>query len=221
MKNILVRPALFGLITLLASPAQAGLIDPAPGSRPSRNLSGVDIIPSVTTNVDNQSRTLTLIGDGLRSKKVAIATVKVYVAQVYAEKPDAFVREADKALDSFASTGTTAIKLTFVRNVDAQTVQNSFRENFFANKVDVTKAEISGFLDAVTSGGDATNNSSMTIRGRILADGSEEVAYEGSRGSVKTVTGPKGYVKEIFSLWYGNTADNGLANLKTALLAKP
>ncbi|NDG83975.1 MAG: hypothetical protein EBX52_02930 [Proteobacteria bacterium] len=221
MLKPLTRTALFGLFALFAASAQAGLIDPAPGSRPSQNLSGVDILPSVTTSIDNQTRTLTLIGDGLRSKKVAIATVKVYVAQVFAEKAEAFVRDADKALDSFGSTGTTAIRMTFLRNVDAQTVLNSFRENFFANKIDVTKTEIASFLDAVNNGGDATNNSSMTIRGRVLADGSEEIAYEGSRGSVKTVNGPKGFVKEIFSLWYGNTADSGLANLKTALLAKP
>jgi hypothetical protein len=217
----LTQTAIYSLIALTTLSAQAALIDPAPGARPSQTLNGVDIIPSVTTSVEGKSTGLTLIGDGTRSKKVAMMNVKVYVAQLYAEKPDSFIRDEAKALDSLQNTGATGIKLTFLRSVDAATVQNSFRDGFFANKIDATKAEIAAFLDAVANGGDATNGSSMTIRGRVLADGSEEIAYEGSRGSVKAVPGPKGFVKEVFALWFGTPADSGLTSLKAALLAKP
>ena len=220
MKTFTQR-ALIGLITLTTLSAQAALIDPAPGTRPSQNLNGVDIIPSATTSIDGKTTLLSLIGDGVRSKKVAMVTVKVYVAQLYAEKADSFVRDEAKALDSIQSTGATAIKLTFLRNVDAATVQNSFRDGFFANKIDPNKTEIAAFLEAVSTGGDATTNSSMTLRGRILADGTEEVAYEGSRGSVKAISGPKGFVKEVFALWFGTPADSGLTSLKSALLVKP
>lgn len=202
-----------------ATTAQAQLIQSAAPA--TTDINGVAINPAVTTIVDGTSQKLSLIGAGLRSKKVAIVWVKVYVAQAYAQNPDAFKRGENTALASIPAVGTSAIKLTFVRTVDAATVQNSFRDAFFANNIDVNKAEIAAFLDAVAAGGDAVDGSSLTVRGRVLSDGSEEIAYEGSRGAVKTIAGPAGFIKQVFALWYGTPVDGGLAGLKASLLQKP
>lgn len=207
--------------TLIASVSQAALIEAAPGAQSTSSINGVAIMPAVMTNISGMDQKLTLIGAGLRSKKVAIIWAKVYVAQAYAQNPDAFVRDDSGALASLNNVGTAAIQLTFVRNVDAPTVQNSFRDAFFANSIDVNKKEIAAFLNLVSSGGDAVEGKALTVRGTKLADGSEEIAYEDSKGTVKTVTGPAGFIKEVFALWYGTPVDSGLAQLKAALLAKP
>lgn len=209
------------LATTVASISQASLIEVAPNTQASTHINGVAIYPAVNTNVDGANQTLTLLGAGLRSKKVAIVWAKVYVAQAFAQMPDAFVREDAKALASIEAVGTVAMQLKFLRTVDAGTVTNSFRDAFYANSVDVNKKEIAAFLEAVAAGGDALDGSTLTVRGRKLADGMEEIAYEDSRGAVKTLIGPAGFLKEVFGLWYGNPVDAGLANLKAALIAKP
>ena len=206
-------------ILAIAQSSSAALLTP---NLSAHSNTGVALMTTATTTeVDGSAKTLTLIGDGLRRKKVALIWVNVYVAQVLAELPVAFDRAPEKASDSIANVGTVAIQMNFLRNVDASTVQNSFKEAFTANGVNMTEAAIAGFLAAVNDGGDALSGTTMTIRGSKLANGSEEIVYEDSKGDLKTIVGSAGFIKKVFGIWYGTPADSGLVNLKAALLIAP
>ena len=221
MLNRIRTAALVSALLLSSFSARAALLNPDSNTASTSSIAGVPVIPAMTTEVSGIEQKLQLIGAGLRSKKVALASVKVYVAQAYAQAPTAIIREDAKVLASLANAGTLAIQLKFLRTVEAATVQNSFRDAFFANKIDVNQPEIAAFLKAVNSGGDASEGSTLTIRATQLVDGTEEIDYEDSKGVIQTVTGPAGTRLKVFALWYGIPADSGLTTLKAALLNQP
>lgn len=207
--------ALF-ICCLLGSGAQAGILTLDPSGK---SIDGIPIDKDASVSVADRRFELTTVGAGLRSKKVAIISVKVYVAELMVSDPSQFVRTEDGALGSLAGMSEVAIRLGFVRTVDAQTVQSSFQDALAANQIDLTTPQMQAVLNAVAAGGDATEGSAMTLVGERLPDGSEVLTYEDPTGKVTSVSGPAGFVKQIFSIWLGAPSDSGVETLKKALIA--
>jgi hypothetical protein len=201
--------------TLMASSAFAALLTTTPGDKV---IEGIKVAKTGQVNIDNQQIPVDLIGAGLRSKKVVIVNVKVYVAELMSSDASKFVRTDADALKSLDDSRTVAIRLTFLRGVDAATVQTSFKEALQANKINVADAAISQFLKAVDAGGDAANGKPLTIVTQKNADKTESVYYEDTNGKVTKVDGNEGFSKQLMAIWLGTPADNGVANLKAQLI---
>lgn len=182
-------------------------------------LDGVNLSSSASSNIESESIKLSQIGSGLRAKKVVFVNIKVYVAELFASSPEKFKKTDVDALASLKDQKVVAIQLHFVRSVDADNVQKSFKEALKANSVNLDEASVKQFLDSVNQGGEAKEGKALTILGAKLKDGSEEVLYENTSGNVSTITGKAGFVEQIFSIWLGKSADSGVAQLKKSILA--
>ncbi len=181
-------------------------------------LDGISLSSGSTTNVEGESIKLSQIGAGLRAKKVVFVNVKVYVGELFVSSPEKFKKSESEALASVKDQKTIAIQLHFLRNVDAENVQKSFKEALKANDVNLDDASVKQFLDSVSQGGEAKEGKALTILGAKLKDGSEEVIYETTSGNVSSIKGPAGFVEKIFSIWLGKSADGGVAHLKSSIL---
>lgn len=202
--------------TLMASSAFASILTTTAGDK---SIEGVKIAKTGTVTVDGAPVAVTLIGAGLRSKKVVIVNVKVYVAELLASDAGKFVRNENDALKSLEQSQTIAIRLNFLRGVDAETVQSSFKEALQANNVNINDAAVAQFLAAVKNGGDAANGKALTIvTQKDATTGKETVSYEDTAGKVTRTTGDAGFSSKIMSIWLGNPSDNGVANLKAQLI---
>jgi hypothetical protein len=183
----------------------------------SQAIEGVNIAKAATVNAGGATLHLSALGAGLRSKHVVITNVKVYVVEVFADKPELFNRNPGAALDSLMQMQSVAIHLSFLRSVDAPTVQSSFRDSLTANGVDLQRPDVAAFLTAVNTSGDAQSGGSLNIIAKNEG-GAETVVYEDTAGRATTIKGTTGLVRAIFSIWFGQSADSGLATLKTQLL---
>jgi hypothetical protein len=191
------------------------------------NLNGVEskkienISISTGGSIQDSDRVVpvSLIGAGLRSKKVLIANVNVYVAEIHGSEVAKFVRSADSALNSIDGMEAIAIQMHFVRTVDAEKVQVSFQEAFTANSVDMKAPHINQFLKAIGAGGDATSGKTLTLAALKNSDGTESVIYENAAGTAIKIIGPKGFSTQIMSIWLGAPADSGIKNLKNQIIS--
>lgn len=208
--------AFVSVISFLPALSYANILSLEPSGR---TLENVAIAKAATAKIADRSLHFEAAGAGLRAKRVAIVNVKVYVTQLMLSDASHYVRTDAGALDSAAEVTSSALKLDFLRSVDAQTVQLAFRDSLIANGVDLDDTGIKAFLDAVSAGGDAEQGKALTIVLEHLPNGQEAVTYEDTAGKATTVVSSAGLVKKILSIWLGKTTDSGLANLKKALIS--
>ncbi|MFM6928313.1 MAG: chalcone isomerase family protein [Bdellovibrio sp.] len=216
--NFFARATAFAFLSvaLSTSMAYASLLKMEKGTR---SIEGVNVSKSAEATVNGKSAELGTIGAGLRWKKILLSKVKVYVAQVLLSSPDRFVKKDKDALKSLDDSEIVAIQLTFLRTVDAATVQTSFHEALSVNKIDMTNESLKKFLAVVDQGGDATSGNSLTILIQKHSDGSESLIYEDCNGKQSQVDGDKGFTQKIMSIWLGTPADAGVASLKSDILS--
>ncbi len=195
--------------------AQAELLNLEAGTK---EIEGVNVASSATLVRADKSTALPLLGAGLRQKRVLLSDVNVYVTQVFADSTDKFVREESKALASMEQMSTVAIRMTFLRTVEAEKVQASFKEALIVNDIDISKADIIEFLSAVENGGEAKKGGSLTILMERSPD-AELVTYEDTEGSARQVVGQAGLTQALLSIWFGVPADSGLKKLKSQLIS--
>ncbi|WII70825.1 chalcone isomerase family protein [Bdellovibrio sp. 22V] len=181
-------------------------------------VEGLTLATSATANVENESLKLTSVGAGLRAKKVVFVNVKVYVGQLFVSTPESFKKADAEALGSLKDQKAVAVQLHFLRDVDADNVQKSFKEALKANKIDTEDASVKQFLDSVAKGGEAKEGKALTIVGARLKDGVEAVLYETTTGNLSEIKGSTGLIEKIFSIWLGKPADEGVAQLKKSML---
>jgi hypothetical protein len=178
-------------------------------------LEGVTLSPSITTR---EGQKLQLVGAGLRNKKVMMINVRVYVAELFVGDLAKFKKNPGEALKSVSEAQPAMIQLHFLRDVDAEKVQSSFKEALEANKVDLKKPEVQKFLEAVKTGGEAKKGKFLIVLGTKKADGTEVITYEDSNFKATTISGGAGFIQDIFSIWLGQPSDDGVAKLKADIL---
>ncbi len=213
MKNMIVALA---AVVAMTSTASAALLTTTHDS--GKKIENISIASEASINLDNQQIPVSIIGAGLRSKKVALVSVKVYVAELMSSDSSLFIRNESEALASLDRSRAIAYRLNFVRNVDAETVQKSFAEALEVNNVDATEPAVAQFLQAVKAGGDAVAGKSLVVVARKNADYSETLVWEDSNGQVTKVNGPAGFAKKIFVICLGKGADSGVDKLRAQLV---
>ncbi len=121
----MLKLSLSVLVSLFAMSSFASIIETTLGEK---SIENVKIAVKATTNIDGRKTDLLIAGAGLRVKKKAFIPIKVYVAQIFVSELQKFVRTEAEALNSLDMMNTAVVQLTFVRNVDAPTVQMSFKD---------------------------------------------------------------------------------------------
>lgn len=159
-------------------------------------------------------------GAGLRFKKVAFIKAKVYVGELFAVDPAKVKKSADEALASIADQKAIALRMTFLRDVDGEKVSGGFKEALEVNKIALDDVNVKAFLEAVKKGGEAKDKKTLVVVGEKLAGGKEVITYENAAGGVVSIEGGEGWVRKIFSIWFGKIDDSGLESLKKEILGE-
>lgn len=210
--NSIVKFAM--ILTLAASVSFADLLTKELSGKEN---SGVKLSKAASVKVDQYNVNLTQVGAGLRTKKVLVTNVKVYTAELFVSEPHVVVKKEAELLSSVASSKTAVVQLTFLRDVEADKVQVSFRDALVANNIDINSAEVTKLFSYMVAGGEAKNGKTMTFITNKNSDGTETLYFEDTNGAVNSVVG-KDLTKNIFSMWLGVPADDGLKKLKEELL---
>lgn len=179
-------------------------------------LEKANLSSAATYTLENEALKLTEVGAGLRAKKIVFVNIKVYVGELFVSDMTKFKK--DSPLPSLKDQKAIAIQLHFLRSVDAENVQKSFKEALKANDVNLDDAGIQQFLEAVVKGGEAQDGKTLTIVGSKLKDGSEQISYETTSGTTTDIKGTAGLVEKVFAIWLGKPADDGVAHLKKSIL---
>lgn len=182
-----------------------------------KDLSGVKLSKAASAKVDLYNVNLTQVSAGVRTKKVLVANVKVYTAELFVSESAGIVKSDADLLKTVSTVKTAAMQLTFLRNVEADKVQVSFRDALVANHVDINSPEVEKLFGYMIAGGEAKDQKTMTFLTNKNADGTETLYFEDTNGNVNTLTG-KDLTKNIFSMWLGVPADEGLKKLKEEML---
>jgi hypothetical protein len=180
-------------------------------------LEGVKVPAKARVEIQGRVSTVSSVGVGLRFKKVVFVKAKVYVGQLFLSEPEALKKSRKEALDSLNGVKVAAMQMHFLRNVDAPTVQEAFRESFKENKISLDQEPIQKFLTAVKAGGGAQEGKTLTVIGEKVG-ARELVTYEGTDGKPVTIEGGGGFRREVFALWLGEPTDSGVENLQEGLL---
>jgi hypothetical protein len=208
------RILLSSLVFIFALGAQAALLTTEGAGE---KIEKAQMAKAATATLQDQKIALTAAGAGLRSKKVVFVNVKVYAGQLFVSDIGQFKYSESEALASLKNQKAVAIQMHFLRSVDADNVQKSFKEALKANGVNPDNTEVKQFLDAVAQGGEAAEGKTLTVLGASLKEGSETIAYETTSGKVTEIAGRPGLIQDIFSIWLGKPADDGVAALKKSI----
>lgn len=183
-----------------------------------RNLSGVKISNTAELTTHNENTKLNLLGAGLRTKKILVSNINIYVAQLFSDNSGKFVRTEEGALNSINEMNTVAITLTMLRDVESEKMMTAFTDSFDANKIDIENPGVKAFLKAVNDGGEVSNGKTLIIALKRNADGSTIVNYESTKGKLFEIKGDKDLFQAIASIWLGQTADQGLKSAKDSIV---
>ena len=204
-----MKAILGSLVLLIGLTANAGLLTLSGGSA---KLEGV----TLNQTAKAADSAMSLVGAGIRTKKVVLVNVKVYVTELFTTDATKYSRD-NNALRSLEGATATALRLTFLRGVSASDVAKSYRDALAANSVNLNDPAIVQFLNVVAQGGDAAEGKSFVIL-LIQSNSGTKLHYEDTNGKMSVVEGPRALQQQILSIWLGNSADSGLETLKKSLL---
>ena len=208
-----MKSIVLALVMAAGISTQASLLTLTAGNK---SIQGVTLNQTAQASVQGADP-MTLVGAGLRTKTVVILPVNVYVAELFASAPAKYTRDTN-ALPSLQQSTTTAVRLTFLRGVDAATVASSYKDALTANNVNLNDPAINSFLNTVSKGGNAAQGKSFIMLMVKNASGGTDLYYEDTNGQDSQISGPAAFQQEILSIWLGNPADSGLKTLKSSLL---
>ena len=200
---------------MMVQSAFAALLTPE-GTGPS--IEKIHLPSAATVTSEGESLKLASVGAGLRTKKVVFVNVKVYAGQLFVSDLATFKRSESDALTSLQGQKAVAMQMHFLRDVDADNVQKSFKEALRANSVNTDEVSVKEFLEVVSKGGEAEEGKALTVLGAKMKDGSEMLSYETTSGQTSQIKGSAGLIEKIFSIWLGKSSDDGVAQLKKSIL---
>lgn len=211
---------LFLTLFLILPVGRANLLDYKPGTQTldSTLLMQSAQWPSPSANLKLIPVDLKAVSAGLRAKKILFVNVKVYVAQLFVENSDQWTEK----ISTLEKLKTIALRMNFLREVDAEKIETSFREGLKANKINLDQPAIQTFLKAVAANSNIKKNEIMTLVGAFSettnGQKTETLYFESTSGTVTSIEGPNGFLQQVFSIWFGETPELALSDLKKSLL---
>jgi len=155
---------------------------------------------------------LTLVGAGLRKKKVVFVNVSVYVAAHYVGLPADW--NPAQAAASLKKQPHRQMTLTFLRDVGADKIKDAFSDSLTANGHDPARADLAAALKALAA--DVKEGGQISFVGSTEPGKPQRVWITGSTGRAE-VAGAT-VVDDLWSMWFGKPVDGGIEQLQTELL---
>ncbi len=209
----------FIFATLVAFSAQAGILTTVDGETV---LEKVLISKAGIASVDRREVQLTTVGAGIRWKKVGPAKPKVYVIELLADDASKFVADYEKIQESVNSMSTVAMKMTFLRDVEAANIAQSFQDALVSNEVDTSQPEYKTLYEALIAGSDFKKGTSFSVVVEKISEENDLVTYQIGEDEPVGITGKRGFFEGFMSIWLGNTTkDPGLDSAKKQLAGEP
>ena len=166
----------------------------------------------------NQKVPLLFVSKGIRNKKVLSLNIKVYQAELFVSKPQQFKKlsQESTALQGIEAMQASAIRLKFLRNVEASQLQKSLSDAMKANHVDLNDPKLQEFVGLLS--GDQAIDENQTVT--IAADRTRgAIVYQSPSGKMREMRADSAFISKVFSIWLGIPADGGLEDLKKELLS--
>jgi hypothetical protein len=202
-------------VALMTSTAFAGIVSTTAGDK---TVESVQIAKEGTVSIENQQIPVSIVGAGLRKKKIGPFAVKVYVVELLSSDASKFVRTEADALKSMADSRTTVLRMSILKSFDADTVVSAFTEGLQKNGVDTTEKSVAEFLKVVGAGSGAVGGKSLAVVLHQNADKSEDLYYEDCAGKLTKVSGSQGLSQKILSLWLGQSVDAEAQAMKEQII---
>lgn len=175
---------------------------------------------SITLDENATQTTLGKVSYGLRKvKKYGLITVSVYVIEFFAKDSTKLNKTNDGILNSLKSAGPIQLRLTVARDLKGSQISDSFSEALKVNGVDTanTTPELTAVLKAI-------NEITKFKKGEVFSltaqwkDNNATLLIQKPDQSIQKITGPDKFVIDLFSIWFGKSADEKLEDLKKTLL---
>lgn len=209
-----MRLAIFALFMLGCFQIQAGILTKELSVK---EIAEVKIASRATVSYKNQIFNLESFSAALRTKKVVLLNVKVYVAEIFKTPGITIDKASDKVVTSFLQHPAYAIQLTFLRDVDADKVMTSFKEALEKNKADLKSSGIKTLLERVAQGGEVQKGQTLTFVMQKNSDKEPSLIFENNKGEIVEISGTEN-IRSILLMWFGEPADSGIQKLKEELL---
>lgn len=177
------------LLTLLFTvQCHAGLLKLTP--------SGTELLDFPLNQTAQYNNTkMTLRDANIVSKKVGIVNVKIMVVEKFTE--------FERKVPSLYEAGLMAVRLTFLRTIDSETMQNTITE-YLDNSINEEDkhtyvSDISKAMKAIVSEDIIEQGKILTIVGD---NSKRQLIYENSEGKVFVIdTENKGFVNKVMGIW--------------------
>jgi Chalcone isomerase-like len=185
-----------------------------------KTFEDVKLLDSVSFEDGTVKADLKSVSYGLRKKtKFGLITVSVYVAEFFVADPTKLQKTSDGILASLKTAGPVQLRLTVSRDLTGEQISDSFAEAFKANDIDLEKTskELTDVLSAIKDikkfkKGDVF---SLTI---YWMNTTATLLIQKPDQSIQKISGPDKLATDLFSIWFGISADTKLEDLKKALL---
>ncbi len=167
---------------------------------------------SLTLTTDSETN-LSLSGktEGIRHKRVALFNINVYKAKLYVDPEFVTVKNASKIL----ALKSKAIKITPMRSFSGKKLKEAMVVSYEKNSVDpTTKAQVE-FLSLI-SANKIKKNQIVYLIGHEGKN--QDQLFLVMSSLKKKIQGPKGFLKDVFSVWLGNPVDGDMEKLQNILI---
>jgi len=200
----------FLLFLFLASSAFAELLQFGPTT--AEPIAGVAVPSTIVVNAKDRKAEVFLTGAGIRTKKVVLLKVDVYVGANYLDRDKKI--SVENPMSTIAASKFKVMTLTFLRDIDNAKIRESFIDALKENGVDVEKQPYKKFLDGVRF--DIKEKDRWTFVGMPGMDISQTVVLETPKGRLEG-SGP-GFADNFWKMWFAKTIDGGVEELKEKLV---
>lgn len=199
---------------LLSLSLSAGILTKEVGTK---EIAGVKLATKASVSYKSQVAALESVGAGLRTKKVILIHVNVYVGEMFKTPGISLDKAPDKIISSLLEQPKAAMQLTFLRDVDSEKVMHSFQEALEKNKADLKSVALKTLLEKVAQGGEVKKGQTLTFLVQKNGDKDHTLVFENNKSEIVEVSGSDS-VKSILQMWFGEPADSGVQKFKEELL---
>lgn len=153
-----------------------------------------------------------LTGAGIRKKRILFFGASVYVAASYVEGEQKL--SSKEPMADLTKRRVRVMQLTMLRDLGANQIRSAFSDSLSANGVNLNEPAVREVLQMIKF--DLKEKTTGTFVGYVRGPNAQGIIYELSDKSLRA-EGEK-LADQFWSIWFGNPADSGLADLKLDLV---
>ena len=176
------------------------------------------LLKSSIFEINKNELKLTDVSHGLRKKAIfGLVPVRVYTLQLLAFKPSALVKTDEGFLQSLKEAGPIQLEINFLRDLPGSKISDSFKESLEANKIKPLSDEMNALLKMMSEVKEFTSGSALSLVINWNQD-KATIYIKNATAAIQSVEGPSLFAEQFLSIWFGETTDSKLKNLKKELI---